>query len=181
MNRAAYVFLVLTVVLGASVAGFHFSQRHDASGTVRTDKRALEKLWSLDLPDTTGKRHRLSQWQGRVLVVNFWATWCPPCRREIPGFIRLSGKYASDNVQFVGIGVDDPDKVREFSGKMAIPYPILIGDMDLFRLSEDLGNPTQALPFTLIIDRQGKIAFIREGMLDEASLELILKPLVLTS
>lgn len=181
MNRAAYFFLILTVILAAGTAGYHFSQRHDASGKVRTDNRALEKLWSLDLPDTTGKLHRLSQWRGRVLVVNFWATWCPPCRREIPGFIRLSGKYAANNVQFVGIGVDDPDKVREFSEKAAIPYPILIGDMDLFRLSEDLGNPTQALPFTLILDRQGNISFIREGMLDEASLELILKPLVHTS
>lgn len=178
MNRAAYFFLVLIVALAAGLAGFHFSQHHDASDKVRTDSGAMEKLWALALPDTDGKRQHLSQWRGKVLVVNFWATWCPPCRREIPGFVRLSGKYAANNVQFVGIGVDDANKVRDFAAKIAIPYPILIGDMDLFRLSEDLGNPTQALPFTLILDRQGMIAFIREGMLDEVSLEKILKPLV---
>jgi thiol-disulfide isomerase/thioredoxin len=177
MNRAAYFFLILTVALAAGLAGFHFSQRHDGSGKVQIGSSALEKLWSLKLPDTGGKPQRLSQWRGRVLVVNFWATWCPPCRREIPGFARLSEKYAAMDVHFVGIGVDDADKVRDFAGKIAIPYPILIGDMDLFRLSEDLGNPTQALPFTLILDRQGKVAFIREGMLDEVSLEKILKPL----
>ena len=177
MNRAAYFFLIFTVVLAAGLAGFHFSQRDDAPGKARTHSRALEKLWALELPDTGEKPQRLSQWRGRVLVVNFWATWCPPCRREIPGFVRLSGKYAANNVQFVGIGVDDADKVRDFAAKIAIPYPILIGDMELFRLSEDLGNPTQALPFTLILDRQGKVSFIREGLLDEGSLESILKPL----
>jgi len=181
MNRAAYFFLILTVVLATGLAGFHFSQRHGASGKVQVDSNALEKLWLLELPDTGGKSQRFSQWHGKVLVVNFWATWCPPCKREIPGFARLSEKYAANGVHFVGIGVDDADKVRDFAGKTGIPYPILIGDMDLFRLSEDLGNPAQALPFTLILDRQGKVAFIREGMLDEESLEKVLKPLADTS
>ncbi len=177
MNKAAYIFLVLTVALGAGFAGFHFSSRHDASGQARVDASALNRLHSLELPDTQGRRQALSQWRGRVLVVNFWATWCPPCLREIPGFGRMSEKHGAKGVQFVGIGVDDGDKVRYFSQKNAIPYPILIGDMDLFQLTGDLGNPSGALPFTLILDRQGKVAFLREGMLDEQKLDSVLQTL----
>ncbi|MDD5298045.1 MAG: TlpA disulfide reductase family protein [Rhodocyclaceae bacterium] len=181
MNKAAYLFLVLTVALAAGFAGFHFSQRNNVPGRTQTDNGALERIRSLELPDTQGKPQPLGQWRGRILVINFWATWCPPCRREIPGFARLSRKYEANGVQFVGIGVDDGDKVRGFTNSMAIPYPILMGNMDLFQITENLGNPTQALPFTLILDRKGTVAFIREGMLEEESLEQTLKSLISAS
>ena len=178
MNRAAYFFLVLTVVLGSGFLGYRFSSPGVESGRQVEDKSDLATLQALRLNDINGRAQPLAQWQGQILVVNFWATWCPPCRREIPGFIKLSRKFSGNGVQFVGIGTDDSDKVRQYAQDAHIPYPILLGDESLLRLTQGLGNPTEALPFTVIMDRKGRIAFIREGFLDEDPLLRVLQSLL---
>ena len=137
-------------------------------------------ITSLVLPDITGVNQTLSQWQGKVLVVNFWATWCPPCREEMPAFSRLSVKYAANGVQFVGISIDTLNNVLDFQKTHPVQYPLLIGTMDAVQSTIGLGNTAQGLPFTAIFDRGGKLHSVKLGKLAEDELELRLKQLTAT-
>jgi thiol-disulfide isomerase/thioredoxin len=120
----------------------------------------------------------MSQWRGMVLVVNFWATWCAPCREEIPELMRVQRKYASNGVQLVGIAIDNVSKVRDYADEMRIDYAVLIGSMETLGITKDLGNRAQVLPFTLVLDRAGKVAYAHVGALSEGSLGAKLAPLL---
>jgi thiol-disulfide isomerase/thioredoxin len=115
-----------------------------------------------------GKPQTLAGLRGRVLVINYWATWCAPCREEIPLFVRLQQEYATKNVQFVGIAVDQADKVRDFAKEFKINYPLLIAGLDAVELSRKAGNKAGVLPYTLVLDRSGKIAASLVGGISEA-------------
>ncbi len=135
-------------------------------------------LLALSLPDTQGTPQSLRQWRGKVLVVNFWATWCGPCREEMPEFIRAQRELGPKGVQFVGIAVDQPDKVIQFAKELDLNYPALIGGYDAVDLSKPLGNRLAALPFTVIFDREGRIAHTQLGLLKPAQLRSILANLL---
>ena len=92
-----------------------------------------------------------------MLIVNYWASWCTPCREEMPGFSRLQDKYRDKGVQFVGISIDTVDKIIEFQKTTPVTYPLLIGDISTMENSAKLGNSRQALPFTAVFDREGKM------------------------
>ena len=126
---------------------------------------------SLVLPDILGVNQPMSQWRGKILVVNFWATWCPPCREEMPGFSRIAVKYASNGVQFVGISIDTLNNVIDFQKSAPVSYPLLIGTMDIVQSTVSIGNTAQALPFTAIFDRSGNLHSVKLGRLSEADLE----------
>ena len=113
MNKLEQRFFIVAVALVAIVAGALFSRSRVVP--TPTAPEAAPQFLALSLEDTTGVRQSLGQWRGKVLVANFWATWCPPCREEIPGFSRLSEKYAGRDVQFVGIGIDSAEKIRTFA------------------------------------------------------------------
>src|SRR5437867_6123922 len=93
-------------------------------------------LFALSLPDAQGTRQSLNQWRGKVLVVNFWATWCDPCREEMPQFIQAQRELGPRGLQFVGIAVDQPDKVLQFAEELGLNYPALIGGYDAIELSK---------------------------------------------
>ena len=135
-------------------------------------------IFDLVLTDLNGKPQGLGQWKGRILVVNYWATWCHPCREEMPGFSRLQDKFRDKGVQFVGISIDDAAKIVEFQKETPVNYPLLIGDMNIMKSSAELGNTRQALPFTAVFDRQGRLAASKLGRLSEPELEGQLKDLV---
>jgi len=135
-------------------------------------------IFLLALPDLSGNAQALEQWRGKILVVNYWATWCPPCREEMPGFARLQEKFAAKGVQFVGISIDTAVKVAEFQQQTSVNYPLLIGDMGAIDSSVALGNSRQALPFTAVIDRHGMISTVKLGRFAEADLERQLVELV---
>jgi len=118
------------------------------------------------LPDTEGKIRSISEWDNKVLVVNFWATWCPPCRREIPMFIDLQDRYADKGLQFIGVAIDKPDMVSDFIDTMGINYPILVGESDAMSITKQYGNRFGALPYTVVIDRSGNIIFRKRGEID---------------
>ena len=139
---------------------------------------AAEVLLATTLPDLHGERQALAQWKGKVLVVNFWATWCPPCLKEIPEFIRMQDEFGDRNVQFVGIAIDDRQKVADFAAKLGINYPVLMAEIEGISLSRQAGNRLGGLPFTVIIDRQGRTAKVELGTLDEKKLVPILRALL---
>jgi len=125
-----------------------------------------------------GTAQTLIGFRGRVLVVNYWATWCAPCREEIPMFVRLQREYAAKNLQFIGIAVDQVDKVREFSKEFEINYPLLIAGFDAMELTRQAGNKAGVLPFTLVLDRQGRIAASLVGGISEQRMRDTLLPLL---
>ena len=169
----ASVFLVVTALAG--IAGFYFNR---ASLTSPVLEGATERLILTSFADLRGKAQTLSQWRGRVLVVNFWATWCTPCREEIPVLMRTQKKYAPKNLQLVGIGIDTVDKIRDYAAAMSIDYVLLVGGMEILGVSKDLGNRAEVLPFTVVLDRTGKVAYAHAGALTEVVLDAVLAPLL---
>jgi thiol-disulfide isomerase/thioredoxin len=133
---------------------------------------------AFELIDTDDKMRSVDEWNGKVLVVNFWATWCPPCRKEMPAFIELQEKYGKDGLQFVGIAIDEKDKVVDFSDTYGVNYPMLLGTLDAIELGKQFGNRFGALPYTVIIARDGKIAFTIRGELEKHTAEAEIKKLL---
>ena len=134
--------------------------------------------YELVLTDLNARPQNLGQWRGKVLILNYWATWCLPCREEMPGFSRLQNQYRNNGVQFVGISIDDAAKIIEFQKDTPVSYPLLIGDMATMKNSADLGNTRQALPFTAVFDRDGRLAATKLGRLSEPELERQIKELI---
>jgi thiol-disulfide isomerase/thioredoxin len=142
------------------------------------DTRAAAALLAVELPDEKGTVQRMDQWRGRVLVVNFWATWCEPCREEMPEFIRAQTEQGGRGLQFVGIAVDQADKVTRFIREIGLNYPTLVGGLGAMELSRDLGNRLMALPFTIVLDRQGRVAHTQLGPLTPDRLRAVVEPLL---
>lgn len=139
--------------------------------------REEELLLSASFPDLENKTRRLSEWRGKVLVCNFWATWCAPCREEIPMLVAAQRKYRPRGVEIVGIAVDNGAKVRQFSASFDISYPILLAEASGLDLMRQLGNRAGGLPYTVIADRQGALVHRKLGALKTAELEAWLEPL----
>ena len=180
MNPLARYALIAGVAVVAAVAGFvvaNFSQQEQLKQPAVSPtnaKFAAAQLLALTLPDSNANGQALAQWKEKVLVVNFWATWCLPCREEMPGFSRLHTKYAVKGVQFVGIAFDSADKVKEFSDHTPVSYPLLIGTSALMPLTAALGDAAGGLPFTVIVGRDGALLQTRLGLWKEAVLDTIL-------
>lgn len=169
------VGLVLAVAVFAGAAGIYFGRGNLADPAVA---RAAEKLMQASLSDPSGKSQSMSQWRGKILIVNFWATWCVPCREEIPALIKLQESNAYKGVQTVGIAIDNASKVREYAKEMQINYVLLMGDLETLATSKELGNHAGVLPFTAVLDRAGKVVYTHAGALTEAALATILAPLL---
>ncbi len=126
------------------------------------------------LPDLDGVVREVQEWDGQVLVVNFWATWCPPCRREMPDFIALQEQYGERGLQFVGIAIDEQAGVADFVQDLGVNYPTLIGQADAMMLGRRFGNTLGALPYTVIVDRQGILVFAKRGELSRDQAEEVI-------
>lgn len=172
MKRSVQFALIVLVAAIAASAGYLSNRAiQPAADTASASPDAGTTLLALSLPDLAGQPQALSQWRGKVLVVNFWATWCPPCRKEIPDFAEVSERLRDEPVQFVGLSIDAAEKVQAFQDEYAVPYPLLIGTPQTLQLAASFGNQAQALPFTVILDRAGQIAHIKLGTLKADELE----------
>ncbi len=122
--------------------------------------------------DLEGNSRFLGQLNGKVLVVNFWATWCTPCLEEMPGFARLQSRWEARGVRFVGLAQDDPGKVKAFGDKLAINYPLWTGEAAVMDLSRRLGNRIGVLPHTVLLDGDGRVIESRIGLYAEDKLDM---------
>ena len=178
MRRYGIWLLLAAVAFLAAAIGHRLGLIGKPAEDPAYSMTAQTGLFQLSLVDAGGQSQRLDQWRGKVLVVNYWATWCFPCREEMPGFSRLQLKFQDKGVQFVGISIDDAAKIIEFQKETPVSYPLLIGDMTTMAKSAELGNSRQALPFTAVFDAEGRLAMSKLGRWNEADLEPRLAELV---
>ncbi|HIO91771.1 MAG TPA: TlpA family protein disulfide reductase [Leucothrix mucor] len=122
------------------------------------------------LPTIDNKQLTLSDYKGKLVLLNFWASWCPPCRFEIPDFIKLQSKYQDKGFTFIGIGMEDLKEVKVYSEKIGINYPVTYGYEASRKLSNAYGNFEGALPYSILIGRDQKIIAIYPGLLTPSRL-----------
>jgi len=130
------------------------------------------------LPDLDGTPHSIDEWDGKIIVLNFWATWCPPCVDEVPELAAVQRKLGDRGVQVVGVAADEPKNIRLFLKQVQVPYPVLHGQAAAFRALKAYGNPRGTLPYTVIIDRRGVVRRTVKHALDRVELERMLAPLL---
>jgi len=148
-----------------------------AGALVLQSRSGAAELLAARYPDTDGRVRRLLDWRGRVLLCNFWATWCAPCREEVPMLVAAKQQWAARGFEVVGIGIDSADKIREFSKIYHINYPLLVADGSALELLRKLGNRGGGLPYSVVLDRTGSIAQRHLGALTAADLRRVLESL----
>lgn len=126
------------------------------------------------LTDIDGRSVSLKDFRGKVVILDFWATWCPPCKMEIPDFIALQSEFAGRDVQIIGIALDEPDKVKSFAMQNGMNYPVLLGSDEI---SQRYGG-IDGIPTTYVIDKQGRIAARYEGYRSRAVFESAIRRLL---
>jgi thiol-disulfide isomerase/thioredoxin len=136
---------------------------------------AVDGLWQLGFPDLQGHHQALSQWRGQVVVLNFWASWCAPCREEMPDFAMLRSQHKGNGVEFIGIAVDNVANVTQYLRSQPVNYPILVGEGAAHSLARQLGDSSGSLPYTIVLDREGKQVLSHLGRLPRAKLEAALR------
>ena len=133
-------------------------------------------LANLSLPDPGGKAQSLAQWRGQVVLVNFWATWCEPCRKEMPALEAAQKQFGPNGLQIVGIAIDSPGKVAQFAKEVGVSYPLVTGGLETIEMIRELGNKAGGLPFTVVLDRQGRVKATHLGELSGADIERLIRP-----
>ena len=172
MNRRQWINIA-GISLVALLAGVLTSQWIYKTGLA--SDQAIKAFFANPWQTADGKPVDTAQWQGKVLVVNFWASWCPPCVEEMPTLDKLQQEFLQQNVLFVGIGIDSPSNIREFLSKTPVDYPIVIGGLEGSNLSKQLGNSQGALPYTIIINAKGKATYSKLGKISEEDVRSAIK------
>lgn len=170
MKQTGLILFAAIIALSAGILSRHWLSSSATSGPT--------PMPSFTLPDLTGKPHDSDEWQGKIRVINFWATWCPPCRKEMPGLIAFQQEWANRGVVVLGIAIDDARAVNEYSKGMTINYPILIANDTGARLARAFGDSMEAVPFTVIVNQQGQIIYRKPGEATQAELAAIIAPLL---
>lgn len=184
MSKTTSTLLMVGLAAAGLVSGYVFNNwQHEqklaetkvaASGeTAISNVRPLFKL--KDLED---KVRDVKEWDGQVLMINFWATWCPPCRREMPAFIELQEKYQDKGFTIIGIALDEKQAVIDFTDPMGMNYPILLAEQEGIVLAKAYGNRLGVLPYTVIVDRKGNIIHRQRTELSFEQVEGMIKPLL---
>ena len=189
-DRSLIVILVISLI--SAVAGVVFyrstmvqpdfiSASTNVNSTPHSSTNAIKPVNltfdQIVLNDLQTQPHKLSEWNSPILIVNFWAPWCPPCRREIPALVDLQQTY-QDKMQLIGLSFDTQKNVADFSTKYPMNYPLLLVQSEASQINQFFGNNSQALPFTAILNKQREIVFQHSGEISKQQLEAEIKALL---
>lgn len=171
MSRSNWIILG-AAVLAAAAGGWlqHASRQAHAPAGVRPAQTG-DAAPDLTLPDLDGKPHHLSDYRGRRVLVNFWASWCGPCLKEIPMLVQAQANAGKDGPIILGIAMDDAAPVRAYLAAHPVNYPILLGSLDDPAIPASLGNVGEVLPFSVLLDENGRVLFSRRGVVDADDLK----------
>ena len=167
--------MAVSTIGAVLVAAVLFGQnKPSATETSPSSKLAPAPAWQLQ--DVDGKTVRSSDFKGKVVILDFWATWCGPCRMELPGFVELQKKYEKQGLAVIGVSVDQisPGEVKKFAQKSGVNYPVVLADA---RATQDFGG-IEAIPTTFVIDREGRIAKQHQGFTEKEEFEKEIKSLL---
>jgi thiol-disulfide isomerase/thioredoxin len=186
MSSSKQGLIIAAVAVVGLVGGFFLNQYLNTSKSVnavphqqrKVDISAPELRPEFALKDLEDKLRHTREWDGKVLMINFWATWCPPCRREIPAFVELHEAYKDKGFEIIGIAIDTKQSVIDFIDPLGVDYPVLLGEEEGISLSQAYGNRLGVLPFTVIVDRKGRIVSSHRNELTFEMVESSIKPLL---
>ena len=163
------IAVILLLLLGFGFRYF-FSNSHTKAST--------QALFAATFPNENGKPQSLKQYAGKIVVLNFWATWCEPCREEMPELSALHDAYKNKNVVVLGVAVDEVAAIGEFSKETKVSYPLFAADMQGMEIASHLGNDKSVLPYTVIIKADGSVAKTYFGRVTKPLLEETLAKLI---
>ncbi|MEE8482758.1 MAG: TlpA disulfide reductase family protein [Acidiferrobacterales bacterium] len=168
------------VAVAALVGGFYIAQWLNEPTLPQSGQAAAMPTHMVEftLPDVNDKPHNINQWRGKLILLNFWATWCPPCREEIPLFISMQDKYGKQGLQIIGVAIDKKQDVETYADFNLINYPILVGQEEVMTIMKQYGNRLGTLPYTVVIDSQGRVLSRKVGAYKRPELEALLDGLL---
>ncbi len=184
MHKIGFYALLLGITVVGVVGGYSLRQLAKNTNTSEIGQPVNQvtigdQRPDFILPDLDGRLQGISRWDGKVLLINFWASWCPPCVREIPALQKIYRDYRAQGVEVVGIALDEPQHIRDFLHGEQVTYPLLHGQLDVIQLMGQMGNKYGTLPYTVVVNRAGDIAAIAQsGELDYAQIQALLDPLL---
>lgn len=176
--------LIVLVLVAAAVGGWFLQQRtreeappppvaDTTAAPVEDTAAAPEGPIAFTLPDLDGNARSLAEWDGEARLVNFWATWCAPCRREIPLLKQTQAEHGDGNLQVIGVAVDQREAVLAYAKSTDFNYPILVGQDEAIAAAEKAGVPFIGLPFTLVISAEGELVKTHMGEIVAEQIEQI--------
>lgn len=173
------IFAVLTLIATAAFGYFFYAgleqETAPATSQVVAPAPAHNTRVDFTLPDLEGNEHQISEWDGKARLINFWATWCAPCRREIPLLKKTQTAHAENNLQVIGIAVEDLEPVIAYAEEVEFNYPVLIGQEDAMAAAEASGIDFIGLPFTMIVAPDGQLIKAHIGEIHEDQMALIIE------
>ncbi len=175
MSRTTTNLLLIAAAIVALLGGYWAAQLLRSAPVTSGETAGFIEVTGADLD---GAPRKLSDMRGTVTVVNFWATWCPPCREEIPLFTATQAQLGARGLQIVGVAIDEPAEVRAYRQEVKINYPLLIADPSVYKAMQAYGNSAGGLPFSVVLDRDGKVRSRKLGAFRGSELQDAVVPLL---
>ena len=166
--------LVLALLVVFSIVRYFDVGTHIKTWRTNSEDNKPRYIVQFSLQDLDGKTRSISEWSDRRVLINFWATWCVPCRREMPMLQNLYLNKDTYNIEIIGIAVDENESVKDFIYEYGIEFPILIGQTDAYEIMQQLGNTATTLPYTLVVEPDGLITWFKNTELKAEDLPDIL-------